>query len=104
VADHWNDEFEPWPIPLRDGGELSTLRQAGDYIAKLPKREHDRPEWQIAVKDLMRAATGHGPWRFLARIAIMHALYGKTEPPIGDSNDAPAGPKWRGPGKRDPWR
>jgi hypothetical protein len=31
--------------------ELVTLRDAGDYIAKLPKREHDRPEWQIAVTD-----------------------------------------------------
>jgi hypothetical protein len=29
------------PIPLSDGGELRTLRDAGNFIAKLPKREHD---------------------------------------------------------------
>ena len=29
------------PIPLPDGGELRTLRDAGNFIAKLPKREHD---------------------------------------------------------------
>jgi hypothetical protein len=34
----------------------------------------------------------------------MHALYGKAEPPIGNPNDAPAERKWRGRGKRDPWR
>src|SRR5581483_11145430 len=60
-----------------------TLRDAGDFIAKLLKREHDKPDWQLAAKDLMRAAAGHGPWRFIARIAMMHALYGRPEPPIG---------------------
>lgn len=81
---------------------LVTLRDAGDYIAKLPKREHDKREWQIAIDDLMKAAAGQRPWCFFARIAIMRALYGK-EPPIGNPNDAPSASKWRG-GKRDPWR
>jgi hypothetical protein len=102
VTDSWDDEFD-WPIPLPGGGELVTFHDAGDYIAKLPKREHDKPEWQLAIKDLMRAAAGHGPWKFLARIAIMHALYGKPEPPIGNPHNAPPAPKWRS-GKRDPWR
>ena len=101
---NWNDELEPFPVPLPDGGELVTLRDAGDYIARLPKAVHDRREWLIAVRDLMRAAQGHAPWRFFARLAIMHALYGKAEPPIGNPNDAPPAPKWRGRGKRDPWR
>jgi len=52
----------------------------------------------------MRAAAGYGPWRFIAWIAIMHALYGKPEPPIGNPNDAPPAPKWHGRGKRDLWR
>jgi hypothetical protein len=34
---------------------LVTLRGAGDYIEKLPKKEHDRPERQTAIRDLMRA-------------------------------------------------
>ena len=57
MADHWDDDLEPLP----DSGHLTTLREAGDYIAKLPKREHDKREWQIAIGDLMRAAAGHGP-------------------------------------------
>jgi hypothetical protein len=81
VADDWDGEFD-WPIPLPGGGELVTFRDAGDYVAALPKREHDKPEWQLAIGDLMRAAAGHGPWRLLARIAIMHALHGKPEAPI----------------------
>jgi hypothetical protein len=52
-----------------------TLRQAGDFIAKLPQREQDRPESQSAVKDLLRAASAQRPWRFFARFAVMHALY-----------------------------
>jgi len=52
----------------------------------------------------MRAAAGHAPWRFIARIAIMHALYGKREPPIGNPNDAQPAPKWRNKPTRDPWR
>lgn len=100
VADFWDDEFD-WSIPLPGGGELVTFRDAGDYIDKLPKREQEKLEWQLAIKDLMRAAAVHGPWKLLARIAIMH---GKAEPPIDNPNDAPPAPKWRSRGKRDPWR
>jgi hypothetical protein len=101
VADFWDDEFDG-PIPLPDGGELVTLRDAGAYIDKLPRKAHDRPEWQLAVKELMRAATETRRWPF-ARMAIMRALYGKDPPPIGNPNNAPPAPKWRR-GKRDPWR
>jgi hypothetical protein len=41
----WDRAFDD-PIPLPNGCELVTLRDAGDYIAKLPKREHDAPESQ----------------------------------------------------------
>src|SRR5262249_34379303 len=40
-------------VPL-DGGELGTLREAGDYISRLPKREQAKPEWQMAAKYLLR--------------------------------------------------
>jgi hypothetical protein len=33
------------PIPLPHGGDLRALRDAGNFIAKLPKREHDAPAW-----------------------------------------------------------
>jgi hypothetical protein len=104
MTDRWDDELEPHPVPLPEKGMLVTLRDVGAYIEKLPKKDHDRPEWQTAIRDLMRAAEGHGPWRFFARIAIMRALYGKALPLIGNPSNAPPGPKWRGRGKRDPWR
>jgi hypothetical protein len=34
------------------------------------------------------------PWKLLARIAIMHALHGKAEPPIGNPDNTPPAPKW----------
>jgi hypothetical protein len=38
----WHRPFDDL-IPLADGGELRTLRDAGNFIAGLPKREHDAP-------------------------------------------------------------
>jgi hypothetical protein len=42
------------PHPLPDGGKLRTLRDAGSYISRLPKREHDTPAWHAAI-GIMRA-------------------------------------------------
>lgn len=44
----WDRKFYD-PVPLPDGGELRTLRDTADYITKLPKREHDAPEWRTAI-------------------------------------------------------
>ena len=60
-------------IPLPKGGELQTLRDAGNFIAKLPKREHDAPEWRAAIQALMPVAT-HGGDTMLPRIGILQAL------------------------------
>ena len=60
-----------------DGGELRTLRDAGNYIAKLPKREHDTPAWRAAIQALMLVAE-HGGDTMLPRIGIMRALYPGT--------------------------
>ena len=38
------------PITLPDGRELVTLEDAGTYITKLPKAEHEAPEWQAAMQ------------------------------------------------------
>jgi len=102
--DHWDDLLEPRAVRLPDGRELVTLRDAGEYIEALPKREQNRPEWQWAVRQLLRAAQGHGPYRMFARLAIGTALNGKPEPPIGNPDDAPPSPKWRNQRKRDAWR
>ena len=44
----WHLTFDD-PIPLPDGGELRTLRDAATYITKLAKREHDALEWRTAI-------------------------------------------------------
>jgi hypothetical protein len=48
----WQRAFDD-PILLPDGRTLSTLRDAGNFIAKLPKRKHDAPEWRAAIQALM---------------------------------------------------
>jgi hypothetical protein len=56
-----------------DGKTLRTLRDAAQYITKLPKAEHDADEWQAAVEALLLVAEHDGPTMF-ARIGIMRAL------------------------------
>jgi hypothetical protein len=50
-----------------------TLRDAALYITKLPKAEHDTPEWQAAMQALLLIAEHGGPTMF-ARIGVMRAL------------------------------
>jgi hypothetical protein len=68
----WSREFEE-PIPLPNGRQLVTLKDAGTYITKLPKSEHMAPEWQAAMQALILVARG-GPTMF-ARIGVMRALH-----------------------------
>jgi hypothetical protein len=69
----WHRTFDD-PIPLPDAGELRTLRDAGNFIAGLPKREHDTFAWRAAIQALMLVAE-HGGDTMLPRIGIMRALY-----------------------------
>jgi hypothetical protein len=48
----WSARFDE-PIPLPKGKLLVTLRDAALYITKLPKAEHDTPEWQAAMEALL---------------------------------------------------
>jgi hypothetical protein len=52
---------------------LVTLRDAGDYIASLPKKEAALPEWQDAIQALMLVVERGGPTMF-ARIGVLRAL------------------------------
>ena len=52
---------------MPDGGEITTLREAALYITKLPKGEHEAPEWQAVMEALILVATHGGPTMF-ARI------------------------------------
>ena len=49
-----------------------TLRDAGDYIMKLPKAEQDLDEWQAAVEALLLVVELSGPTT-MARIGMLRA-------------------------------
>ena len=49
------------------------LEDAGRYITRLSKAEHEAPEWQAAMAALILVATSGGPTMF-ARISVMRAL------------------------------
>ena len=68
----WQRPFDD-PIPLPDGRQLVTLKDVGTYITKLPKAEHEAPDWQAATEALILVATLGGPTMF-ARIGMMRAL------------------------------
>jgi hypothetical protein len=69
----WDQEFfDPIILPGRKQ-PLRTLRDAAQYITKLPKAEHDTDEWQAAMEALLLVAKLDGPPMF-ARIGIMRAL------------------------------
>jgi hypothetical protein len=73
----WSAEFDD-PIQLAKGRQFVTLRDAGNYITKLPKAEHDAPERRAAMEALILVTTLDGPTMF-ARIGIMRALYFHVE-------------------------
>ncbi len=68
----WKRPFAD-PIPLPRGRTLVTLEDAGTFITKLPKAEHEAAEWQAAMEALILVATSGGPTMF-ARIGVMRAL------------------------------
>jgi hypothetical protein len=62
----WKRPFDE-PIPLPRGRQLVTLKDAADYIMKLPRVEQNLKEWQTAVRCLIGAAEG--------RDFMMHARH-----------------------------
>ena len=68
----WHRRFED-PIPLPRGRQLVTLRDAAEFITKLPKADYDAKEWQAAMEALLLVAEQGGPTMF-ARIGVMRAL------------------------------
>jgi hypothetical protein len=68
----WATKFDD-PIPLPKGKPLATLRDAALYITKLPKAQHETPEWQAAMQALILVAEHGGPTMF-ALIGVMRAL------------------------------
>jgi hypothetical protein len=68
----WERPFAQ-PVPLPEGPPAQTLRDAADYIRKLPQPERDGQEWRLAVQMLIDAAEDRGPMLF-ARMGIVRAL------------------------------
>jgi len=68
----WARRFDN-PILLPGGRELLTLRDAAEYIQKLPKAEQLLEEWQSAVEALLLVVELNGP-TMMARIGILRAL------------------------------
>jgi hypothetical protein len=64
--------FDPIMLPGRKQ-PLVTLRDAAQYITKLPKAEHDTDEWQVVMEAILLAAELDGPPMF-ARIGAMRAI------------------------------
>jgi hypothetical protein len=76
----WSQAFDD-PIPLPGREPLTTLRQAGEYIATLRPEDQHQAHWQTAVQILLMAAEGRGPLMF-AHIAMLRALHhGEPNPP-----------------------
>jgi hypothetical protein len=55
----WDQRFFD-PMILPNGRKLVTLRDAAQYITKLPKAEHDTEEWQVAMQALLLIANTIG--------------------------------------------
>ena len=55
-----------------------TLRDAADYIMKLPKAEQNLEPWQTAVEALIMAAEGRGP--------MMHSRIGVPRQRLGNDH------------------
>ena len=68
----WDRPFHQ-PVLLPNGAPARTLRDAANYIKKLPKSERDRPEWRLAIHMLIDAAEERGPMMF-ARMGMLRAF------------------------------
>jgi hypothetical protein len=83
----WKRSFED-PIPLPRGRQFVTLQDAGNYITKLPKAEHEAPEWRAAMESLPLVVELGGPTMF-ARIGVMRALNRHVERVFNPSRKDP---------------
>jgi hypothetical protein len=81
----WSRKFDD-PIILPDGGLLVTLKDAADYIMKLPKAEQNLEEWQITISCLIGAAE-HRDFMMHSRIGVLRALNRNIERTFADRKE-----------------
>jgi hypothetical protein len=82
----WSRPFDD-PIPVPDGRQLLTLKDAADYVMKLPKAEQDLEEWQTAIHCLIGAAE-HRDFLMHARIGMLRALNRNAERTLTGRKDS----------------
>jgi hypothetical protein len=80
----WDQQFFD-PIELPGGRKLVTLRDAAQYIMKLPKVEQRAMPWQTAAEVLMLIGERGGD-PMMAHIAMMQALQ-RHEPKAANTSD-----------------
>ena len=73
----WSRAFDE-PISVPRGRQLVTLKDAANYIQKLPKAEQLLEEWQSAVEALLLVVELNGP-TMMARIGMLRALNRNVE-------------------------
>ena len=73
----WSRRFDD-PVVLADGRQLVTLKDAAEYIMKLPKAEQNHEAWQTAIHCLIGAAEGRD-FLMHARIGMLRALNRNVE-------------------------
>ena len=83
----WDRPFDQ-PVPLPSGAPARTLRDAANYIKKLPQSEHDTPEWRLAIQMLIDAAEDRGPTLF-AKMGIHRAVNRNAERVFNPSRKDP---------------
>ena len=93
TATGWKRSFDE-PIPLPRGRKLVTLKDAGNYITKLPKAEQQHSAWQAAVEALILVAENNGPTMF-ARIGVMRALNRHVKRTFDSSRKDTHWEKWK---------
>jgi hypothetical protein len=85
MAKGWSRPFDD-PIPLPKGKPLLTLKDAANYVMKLPKAEQKLEEWQTATAILIRAAEGRD-FLMHARIGVLRAIHRDDERVLTDRKE-----------------
>ena len=88
----WDASFDE-PIELPNGKAARTLREAGQYITKLPKTEPAHKAWQTAMHCLIEAAEGRGFTSF-ARMGMLQAIHREEEDHFGPGKRVAKEPHW----------
>jgi hypothetical protein len=82
----WSRPFDD-AIMLPDGRKMLTLKDAPEYIQKLPEAEQQLEEWQTAVGCLIAAAEGRD-FVMHVRIGVLRALNRNAERTFTNRKDS----------------